>query len=353
MSDYTVWSRLLHRLALGLPSVSEATFDLERNALANKLGDASSGEHVFVAGLARSGTTMLMRSLYETGLFCSLTYRDMPFVLAPNTWGSLAQRGKQDMTMAERAHADGVLVDFDSPEALEEVFWRVFCGDRYIRPDKLTAMRVDADTKARFQTYVAMVLHRYGSERYLSKNNNNVLRLGDILSSFPHAKVLVPFRRPEQQALSLLLQHKRFLEMHQRDRFSEAYMRWLVHHEFGLDHRPFEWGRELSDGLSPTTLDYWLAQWLGVYGQLSKFVSENPAQTIPVSYETVCNQTTVSWQSLNHLLRLGDAPEPNIALRTQQITESIDPNLLARATDVYESLSAQCDAQLLHERLLD
>ena len=347
MTDYNVWSRFLHRLALGLTSVSEATFDLERNALAQKLPDARAGEHVFVAGLARSGTTMLMRALYETNLFCSLTYRDMPFVLAPNTWSSLAQPGKRQKSEAERAHGDGVLVDFDSPEALEEVFWRVFCADRYIHPDRLTAMRVDADTQSRFATYIAMILHRYKCARYLSKNNNNILRLPDILTTFTKATVLVPFRRPEQQALSLLRQHRRFREIHARDTFTQSYMRWLVHHEFGLDHRPFAWGLEQSQGLHPDTLDYWLAQWLGVYGHLSSLLDTHATRAIPVGYETLCEHTDGAWQSLNRALRLGDAPAPAFALRVEAINEPHDAQLLARCMDVYSALDEQCAARLL------
>ena len=86
MSDYGLLSRLLHRLALGVPAIAEASFDAEQALLGRQSIPAHGGRHVFVAGLARSGTTVLMRSLFETGEFCSLTYRDMPFVLAPGLW---------------------------------------------------------------------------------------------------------------------------------------------------------------------------------------------------------------------------------------------------------------------------
>ena len=38
-------------------------------------------EHVFITGLARSGTTILLNALYKSNIFASLTYSDMPFVL--------------------------------------------------------------------------------------------------------------------------------------------------------------------------------------------------------------------------------------------------------------------------------
>ena len=95
MSDYGFLSRTLHRLALGSPSVAEASFDLEQ-ALNGRDLMGSDGRHVFVTGLARSGTTILMRALFGTGAFASLTYRDMPFVLAPGLWSRVAGRGTRD-----------------------------------------------------------------------------------------------------------------------------------------------------------------------------------------------------------------------------------------------------------------
>ena len=44
----------------------------------------NSDDHVFVSGLARSGTTALLNALYQSGTFASLSYDDMPFILAPN-----------------------------------------------------------------------------------------------------------------------------------------------------------------------------------------------------------------------------------------------------------------------------
>ena len=45
--------------------------------------------HVFVSGMARSGTTILLNAIYETDEFAALTYQDMPFILSPNIWSKL------------------------------------------------------------------------------------------------------------------------------------------------------------------------------------------------------------------------------------------------------------------------
>ncbi len=101
-------------------------FDIEKAMHGGDCPDATNGQHVFVSGLARSGTTLLMRMLHDTDEFASLTYRDMPLVMAPNLWRRLSGAFQKSMARQERAHGDGLQVDYDSPEALEEVFWRTF-----------------------------------------------------------------------------------------------------------------------------------------------------------------------------------------------------------------------------------
>lgn len=338
MSDYSLLSRLLHRLALGIPAIAEASFDAEQALLSRAPAAAQTGRHVFVAGLARSGTTVLMRSLFATGEFCSLTYRDMPFVLAPGLWSRITRGSRAEREATQRAHGDGIMVDFDSPEALEEVFWRVFCGTEYIRPDQLAAMQASVATVERFRRYVAAILHRYQSTRYLSKNNNNILRIGTLIEAFPSARIIVPFREPLQQAHSLLTQHRRFSEKHGADKFTERYMRWLGHHEFGADHRPFEWGISGARTYSPDTLDYWLAQWIGVYAQLVQEVRRHDSHVRLLSYERLCLQTQHQWHRLSELVEL-NAPAPTqLKISRTPIDERIDEGLRTRAQSVHAEL---------------
>ena len=73
--------------------------------------------------MARSGSTILLNSIYKTDIFASLTYADMPFVLAPNLWSKISLiRSKSNLILKERAHKDGIKISTSSPEAFEEVF---------------------------------------------------------------------------------------------------------------------------------------------------------------------------------------------------------------------------------------
>ena len=286
MSDdnYSRADKLLHQLVLGGRSMSNLLFDIETARYGRKLPSPAQGHHVFISGLARAGTTLCLNILHESQQFASLTYRDMPLVMAPNLWRSMSSGHAKQSELRERAHGDGVLVNADSPEALEEVFWRTFEGSNYILPDHLVPMTAHVDTLKAFRKYVALILHRYDKLRYLSKSNNSILRLPSIARAFPNATILIPFRHPAAHANSLLRQHERFLEDHKKNRFSKKYMTWLGHHEFGADHRRFQFSQNQVKG-DPQQIEYWVRLWRDVYAYLLDTHAQLNARARFVCYE--------------------------------------------------------------------
>ncbi|HKT86350.1 MAG TPA: sulfotransferase [Novosphingobium sp.] len=334
--DYTAADRLLHRLALGVPTVAELSFDLDQRAsgAAALVPEVRAGEHVFVTGLARSGTTVMLRHLHRSGPFRSLTYRDMPFVLAPNLWKRFSARWQRRQEERLRAHGDRIMVSADSPEALEEVFWRIFSGSDYIRRDALVPYRPDGDVLARFRRYVAAILAPGGSgQRYLSKNNNNILRLSALRDAFPNAFVVIPFRHPATQASSLWRQHKLFSGMQEESPFVRSYMDWLGHHEFGQGHRPFLFGGGPPRDLSPELPDYWLDTWTRAHEALTAQADE---RSLFVCYEDLCADPSV-WKGLTRRLGLA-AAKPDFAISRAAPSDRFDPARMWRAEEVYARL---------------
>ena len=349
--DYGPAAKLLHHLALAHPFVAETFLDLEEALYGRNLPAARNGAHVFVVGLARAGTTMLMRLLHGTGAFCSLTYRDMPFVLAPNGWARLANLSPRNLASRERPHGDGIAVDADSPEAFDEVFWRVFCGPSYIGRRTLRPMRADDDVVDRLRVYVALILKRYGGGRYLSKNNNNVLRLPSIRRAFPRAALLIPFRDPLQQARSLLAQHRRFGARQRRDTFTLAYMRWLAHHEFGPDHRPFALsgaGDDAGGAGDPADPAYWLRQWTAAYEYVWRQARAGRIEPIFVGYELLCREPGPVCDRLAALLNV---PRETLRFEARESRTGTAPvadrALQDRSLDLYSTLQQASRAALL------
>lgn len=318
-SNYGAGARLLHRFALGSAAIRDVSFDLDQSAgQATRPLDsnvtAGGGKHVFVCGLARAGTSILFRSLYASGAFEALTYRDMPFVLAPRLWRRLTRRHGVDAVEQQRAHQDGLSVSFDSPEAFDEVFWLTFARDDYLRPDRLLQHSADDETIVRFRKYVAAILASGdGKARYLSKNNNNLLRLAALRTAFPDAAIVVPFRRPLDHAQSLWRQHQNFRQQQTDDPFVRHYMGWLGHHEFGLDHRPFAFGAG-EPTANPAEPDYWLEYWIAVYQAI--LAGAEPA-TILFDYDAFCQAPS---ETLSGLARRLD-----VAVEIKQLAAGIRP----------------------------
>jgi len=306
-SDYSVGEKLLHHMALSLPWVRKASFDVD-GLFTKDIEWPANRKHVFICGLARAGTTILMRAFYQTGQFRSLTYRDMPFVLMPLVWHQLTKASQKKGVLRQRTHGDGITIDYDSPEAFEEVFWHTYAGRDYIHNDKLVPHIASKDLIERFRIYVNRILqgaNETGKSRYLSKNNNNILRLSSIQGAFPQALIIIPFRDPIQQSNSLFEQHQRFCDIHRNDKFSCQYMRWLGHHEFGLTHRPFEFDDSenavtLTD--RPGSINYWLSLWNSTYRYLLKMA---PANSVFSCHEELCEHPDTN---LNYLFELAQVP---------------------------------------------
>ncbi|MDH4744100.1 sulfotransferase [Sphingomonas sp. CBMAI 2297] len=333
---YSGADRLLHRIALGSPALLEATFDIERATHRGKIAAVPIRRPVFIAGLARAGTSILTRLLHQGGGFAAPSYRDLPFPLAPNSWARLG--GKRHVEASERGHGDGLTHDLDSPEAIEEVFWRALEGRRYLRRDGLAPAAPDPETLAAFRDYVRLVLLRHGGARYLSKNNNNILRLEGLATSFPDALLIHPFRDPLQQALSLLSQHRRAARLAGEDPFRRRFMTWLGHHEFGADHRPFLFDGAPGRDEDPTRADYWLKLWDSVHRALLSAPARVRERQFFVDYDALCASPR---RYAPRLAVLVEAPIDSAALRAADSRHAeADPALLARVAETHAALRA-------------
>ena len=279
---YGPLDRLLHRLAFAHPALQRTLADIENDLFRKRLADVRVERPVFVAGLPRAGTTLLLELLYGTGEFASFTYRQMPFVLNPLLWDRISSRSRRDGTLRERAHGDAMMVGLDSPEAFEEVLWinhlgaRLFDGGtmRALGPEDLTE-----EFREAYRRLAAKIVHLGASRggegaprpRYLSKNNANVARLPAIASVFGDATLLCCFRDPAGHVASLHAQHRRFLAMHDDDAFAERYMAWIGHHDFGRNFRPIRFPGTPPEAAGGGDADpaadaaFWLRYWIGAY----------------------------------------------------------------------------------------
>jgi hypothetical protein len=267
--SYSPLERMIHRIAFASPGIQLTAAEIGKSLYGSRYKDVRLHEPVFITSLPRAGTTLLLDVVTRISGFASQTYRDMPFVMAPLLWSSLSGHFRKSANLIGRAHGDGMLVSYDSPEAFEEIIWRAFWPEKF-RSDGIALWSEDekADEFVAFlsdqmRRVIAVRVGDAPSGRYVSKNNANVSRIDLIKRLFSDSLILVPFRHPISQASSLLSQHRRFLEVHKKESFSKQYMDDIGHLEFGELHRPldFEGMAEVRARHAPDSLSYWVGYW--------------------------------------------------------------------------------------------
>ena len=308
-SDYSFVDRMLHRMAFAHPVLQRALGEIESDLFAPKFATHKSARPVFVSGLPRAGTTLLLEMLYKTGEFATFTYREMPFVLAPLFWASLTKSSRKAGKARERAHGDGMEISFDSPEAFEEVSWRTYLGDKYLFDDRLTPIGPDAVSSEFRDAFVKLVrklsaVHSAEGEskRYLSKNNANISRIGALNAIFPDATIFICLREPQSHVRSLMAQHQRFLTIHDEDAFARDYMKWIGHYDFGANFRPIDFAARGESARNASGPDFWLQYWIDAYS----FAEKHAPKVKFVAYEKLFSNPQGALQALARAATISD-----------------------------------------------
>jgi hypothetical protein len=351
---YGTMDRLLHRVAFRAGTAQHALSDMEETLYADRIDGISADDPVFITSLPRSGTTILLKLLWQTGRFASHTYRDMPFVLCPLIWSRYTGQFAGEIEPTERAHGDGLEVSGESPEAFEEMIWKHFWPNRYreghIRPWSLGDENEEFNLffRAHMRKIIALRTEEGGREkppgerRYLSKNNLNIARLAARPEPLREGTMLVPFRDPVQQAASMHRQHERFLQIHEEDDFVREYMEAIGHHEFGKGLKPVNFDGWLSEEPgSPEDLSFWLRYWTVAYQFILGHADES---TVLVSYARLTEESEKALSRLAGALGLrADVLAPLATElrppRTHLIDEgSLPDSLLEEAREIYRRL---------------
>lgn len=312
--SYNAFERGLHRLAFAVTRAQLGLADVEDGIFAQRLARIEIRRPLFITSLPRAGTTLLLEMLCATGEFASHTYRDMPFVLCPMIWDRLSRGFRKAEKRRQRAHADGMEIGFDSPEALEEIVWKRFWPRKYGHTSIAlwSAVDRDVDFEDFLQKHLAKIVALRSDadtdksrRRYVSKNNANMARIDLIGALFPDARFLIPFRDPADHISSLLRQHQRFSELHAGDAFARDYMRWLGHFEFGQLAKPLDFDRWFSSARKLETggPGFWAAYWLAAYSHLLGLAAD---RVLLIDYDQLCREPKETLARLAQKIELDD-----------------------------------------------
>jgi Sulfotransferase family len=276
--------------------------DLESSANRAELDAIPIDRPIYVAGLARSGSTILLELLAGRPGVATHRYRDFPPIFTPLFWNrAFAQVYRADAPPAERAHKDRILVTPDSPEAMEEVLWmRFFPGIHDTGRGQVLDAATSNPAFERFYTdHLKKILLIRQGRRYLSKGNYNLTRFAYLQKLFPGARFVVPVREPRWHVASLMKQHRLFCAEEERDPRILKHMQRVGHLEFGLDRRAINTG----DAAAAQGIEWlwregqevrgWARYWAMLYGFVLDQKERDPAlgwAVHLVRYEDLCDR---------------------------------------------------------------
>ncbi len=356
-NNYSFLDRLIHRVAFSTRRAQIAISDMESTLFSKEISNIDHSRPLFITGLPRAGTTILLELLDQLDETASHTYRDMPCIMTPLLWSRLSSSFGQESKPTERAHGDGLTINTDSPEAFEEVLWNTFWKTQYTDdciktwgPKK--QREFDLFFKDHMKKIIALRSPKQNKSnqaarcapRYVSKNNLNISRVPYLKESFPKAQIVIPFREPIQHASSLLKQHKNFLAMHKKDRFSKEYMRAVGHYDFGENLKPVNFSNWLNTTpfKDPLTLEFWIDYWIAAYTYLLQQIDRNVGL---FCFEALRTQPEASLAQLAQFSNL-QAPEAltsqanRIQVRTAHKvdTSSLSSELLLTSSNLHKQM---------------
>ncbi|MGI9509171.1 MAG: sulfotransferase [Geminicoccaceae bacterium] len=305
--------------------------NLESRLLKDEIAKVDIEAPIYVAGLARSGSTFLLEALAEHADTVTHRYKDFPPMFTPYWWNRfLGFMPEKEATPAERAHKDGIVITEDSPEAFEEALWMAFFPK--LHDPSTSAMlgrdHADAAFESFYKDHIRKLLAVRGGRRYLSKGNYNLTRLAYLQKMFEGARFVLPIRAPAWHIASLIKQHRLFADGLKGNRKALDHMRRVGHFEFGPDRRPINAG---EDQAIQAIEELWengeevegqARYWAHLHGKIAdQLETDEPLRdaVLIVSYEELCAEPASMIRRLfDHCqLEIGDSKVEELAAKVQ------------------------------------
>jgi hypothetical protein len=294
---------------------------------------------VFICGLARAGSTVLLELLAKLPGVATHRYRDFPFLQIPILWNRYLDAFTKPAEPMERPHQDRIVITRDSPEAMEEPMWSAWFPDIHSCTQVHTlAGQGNFPLFERYYTeHIRKLLFVRHGTRYVAKNNYQVPRIEYLARLFPDAEFIIPIRHPCAHVDSLVRQHAKFCGYAQVDPRVPKFLQSAGHYEFGPQRVPIATSLETLQ----KTLAYWKAgdehsgyalQWISIY-QLVRELQTHP-QLGPrmhvIRHEDLCTEPAESLYSLLESVGLSlgaDEQFPSLQHIAARDTDKYSPGL--------------------------
>ncbi|MHA1199871.1 MAG: sulfotransferase family protein [Candidatus Heimdallarchaeaceae archaeon] len=212
--------------------------NFETRCMRKKIRKTNLEKPIYVVGLSRAGTTITVEMLSEHPdvAFHKHIHLMDPFMpqIVHNIAKFLPFIFKKKV---ERVHRDGLAINRDSPEAVEEMLWmRFFDG---LHDEKLSYIKGTETSNPKFEKFysesIKKLMISQKSTRYVTKNNYNITRMEYLQKLYPNAKFVLIVRNPINHIASYIKQEKIFLDMEVTNKKIRDWITIVGHVEFGSE----------------------------------------------------------------------------------------------------------------------
>lgn len=269
--------------------------NIETDWLADALGKIEIKSPIFVCGLARSGTTIMTEVLASHKDVVTHQYKDYPFVHIPYLWNKLRMFIPTSKKKVERTHKDRIMINSESPEAMDEMIWNSF---------KDSSLQ---EFETFYKAHIKKLLFLRNGTRFVCKNNYNITRIKQLKAMFPDARFIIPVRSPQEVIASSIKQNALFLKVQEGDARSTRYAQNLGHYEFGQDFRPIDTGGDMD-----VIHEHWNKKeyaeayanyWAQIHIYIEKEYADDPQVKI-IKYDDLCENTAETLKSISQFCAL-------------------------------------------------
>jgi len=282
-------------------SISFFLDKVETMHLRNQFDKIDINSPIYITGLARAGTTIILEMLSKHPDLASHRYKYLLMPYIPYWINQVAKAFRMYTEPFERFHKDGIFVTGESPEAVEEIFWQKFFDNVHNENSSNIINGVASNPLFEnfYRNHIRKLIITQKGSRYLAKNNYNVTRLEYLLRLFPSLKFLVIIRNPVNHIASLIKQTKIFTQLGREGPLLSDWLKMVGHHEFGHDQVCINANNtELIQNIrrlwinKETYVKGWAYYWVSIYDFIANNLNANKKlkkATLIVRYNELCD----------------------------------------------------------------
>ena len=272
---------------------------------------------IYITGLARAGTTIVLEMLSKHPDLAAHQYKNLLMPYLPNWLYHFLNKFPFYSKPTERMHKDGIMVTRDSPEAVEEIFWRKYFKHTH---GENTSDIIGANVRnPRFERFYSLHIQKliiaHYCPRYLAKNNYNITRLEYLQRLFPTSKFLLSIRNPVNHIASLIKQTKLFIKLENQVPLLQDWLKILGHQEFGHNHVCINVDNtEIIHKIhelwksKKAYVKGWAYYWTAIYDFIANCLDTNQKlknATLIVNYDDLCENPA---ETINRILEHTELP---------------------------------------------